>query len=148
MVIDRGDPPKALSIGAVFGGSPEVDEQWRPEIQRLMNAVIVFREGVRSPLAVNVVFHVEGSLLPPVEFEGVRTGTFSRKTMQLMVQAAVPREPVHDRRGVLLGLLSDAVTEAEVLAARRKIASGLPEIHGIVEAVARDVPGAGNPLKP
>ena len=138
MVIDSSEPQEALSLGAVFGGSPEVDGQWRPEIQRLMSAVIAFREGVRSPLSVNVVFHVEGRLLPPLEFEGVRTGTFSRKRMLLMVQAAVPTEPVDDRRGVLLALLSDAVTAAEALAARRKVASSLPEIREIIDAVALD----------
>lgn len=103
-----------------------------------MQAVIALREGVSSPLNVNVVFHVEGRLLPPVEFEGVRTGTFRRKTMDLMVQAAVAPEPVADRRAVLTGLLRDAVAEAEAFAKRRKIAAELPEIRGIVDALLGD----------
>lgn len=92
-----------LSTGTVFGGSPEVDDLWRPEIQRLRKQVMARREGVDSPLNVNVVFHVEGRLLPPLGYEGVRTGTLSRKTMHLIVQAAVPSEPAQDRQGVLLG---------------------------------------------
>ena len=103
-----------------------------------MKAVIALRQGVQSPLNVNVVFHVEGELIPPVEFEGVRTGRFSRKNVELMVQAAVPREPVKDRRAVLVSLLRDAVAEAERLAQRKKIAEGLPDIRGIVEALQVD----------
>lgn len=132
------EAPETLSIGVVFGGSPEIDDLWQPETRRVMKAVMAHREGVASPLCLNVVFHVEGRLLPPLDFEGVRTGRLSRKRMELMVQAAVPREPVEDRRAALLGLLRDAVVEAEELARRRKIAEGLPEIRGIVEAVAQE----------
>lgn len=129
------ETPDTLSIGAVFGGSPAFDAAWMPEIQRLMQEVISRREGVESPLCVNVVFPAGGRLLPPVEFEGVRTGRFSRKTLHLMVQAAIPAEPVEDRRAVLVGLLRDAVAEAGALAKRRKIADDLPELRGIVEAL-------------
>jgi hypothetical protein len=129
------ETPDTLSIGAVFGGSPAFDEAWMPEIQRVMKEVISLREGVESPLCVNVVFHVEGRLLPPVEFDGVRTGRCSRRTMHLMVQAAIPAEPVEDRRAVLVGLLRDAVAEAGSLAKRRKIADDLPELRGIVDAL-------------
>lgn len=130
--------PPTLSIGTVFGGSTEVDDRWRPDIQLLRRQVMALREGVESPLSVNVVFHVEGRLLPPLEYEGVRTGTLSRKTMHLMIQAAVPPEPVVDRREVLLGLLREAVVEAEALARHRKIADGLPGIRSILEAVAQE----------
>lgn len=129
---------EALSIGAVFGGPSEDDQRWWPDIQWLMNAVIARRQGARSPLAVNVVYHVDGEFLPPVDFEGVRTGRLSRKRMVLMVQAAVPMGPVDDRRDTLLRLLAEAVLEAERLAKRRKIADGLPEIRAIVDAVVRE----------
>jgi hypothetical protein len=129
------EPVEALSIGVVFGGTPAVDEAWRPETQRLMKAVIAARDGVVSPLAVNVVFHVDGHLLPPVDFEGVRTGSFSRKLNLLMVQAAVPTDSLEDRRAVLLALLRKAVDEAEAFAKRRKIADALPEVRGVVESL-------------
>jgi hypothetical protein len=129
------EPVEPLSIGVVFGGSQDVDEAWRPETQRLMKAVMEAREGLVSPLGVNVVFHVEGRLLPPVEFEGVRTGRYSRKLTLLMVQAAVPPEPQDDRRGVLMSLLREAVDEAELFARRRKIADALPVVRGIVDAL-------------
>ncbi|MBS2937071.1 hypothetical protein KDN32_04855 [Nocardioides sp. J2M5] len=129
----------ALSIGAVYGGTSVVDDAWKPAVQRVMNAVMVRREGVRSPLSLNVVFHVEGELLPPIDFEGVRTGRLSRKRMELMVQAAVPSEPVEDRLAALLSLLQSAALEAEDLARRRKIADDLHEIRAIVDAVVQDL---------
>ena len=92
-MIRQNEAPETLSIGAVFGGTIVIDEAWKPEIQRIMKAVITHREGLQSPLCVNVVFHIDGEHLPPVDFEGVRTGRLSRKHMELMVQAAVPPEP-------------------------------------------------------
>lgn len=130
--------PDALSIGAVYGGTRSIDESWRPDIQRVMQEVMALRQGVASPMNVNVVFHVEGHLLPPVDFEGVRTGRFSRRSAHLMVQAAVPRDAVADRRAVLLGLLRAATAEAAAFARQRGIASDLNEVRGIVDAMSED----------
>lgn len=130
---------ETLSIGVVYGGTAAIDVVWKPAIQRIMKAVITHREGRQSPLCVNVVFHVDGEHLPPVEFEGVRTGRLSRKRMELMVQAAVPPEPVVDRCEVLLGLLREAVAEAEALARRKGIADDLNEIRAVVEAVVHEL---------
>ena len=132
--VEETDPP-VLSLGTVYGGTLEVDGLWRPVIQRLRRQVMAAREGVTSALCVNVVYHVTGHIWAP-DFEGVRTGSFSRMKMHLIVQAALPTEPIQDRRTVLLCLLRDAVVEAEEFARQRKIADGLPEIRGIVEAVA------------
>ncbi len=142
-MIGAQEAPKTLSIGVVFGGSPEVDTLWEPETRRVMKSVISHREGVSSPLCLNVVFHIEGRLLPPLDFDGARTGRFSRKTMEVVIQAALPREPVKDRRAALLAAFRDAVAEAEGFARRRKISDGLPEIWGIVDAVERE-PLEGN----
>ena len=135
---DDEERPDALSIGAVYGGTWSIDESWKPVIRRVMQQVIAMRRGVESPLNVNVVFHVDGELLPPVDFEGVRTGKFSRRSMHLMVQAAVPRHALNDQRVVLLGLLRTAVTEAEAFALRRGIAADLSAIRGIVDALPDD----------
>lgn len=127
-----------LSIGAVYGGTWSIDESWMPDIQRVMQEVMELRHGVVSPLNVNVVFHVDGDLLPAVDFEGVRTGRFSRRSMHLMVQAAVPRDAVDDRRAVLLGLLRAAAVEAEAFARKKGIAADLSQIRGIVDAMPED----------
>ena len=128
--------PDVLSIGVVYGGTWSIDESWRPDIQRVMQEVMALRHGVESPLNVNVVFHVDGELLPPVDFEGVRTGRFSRKSMHLMVQAAVPNDAL-DKRAVLLDLLRAAAVEAEAFARRKGIAAGLNGLRGIVDAMPR-----------
>jgi hypothetical protein len=140
VVEDRRDEdrPDVLSIGAVYGGTWSVDEFWRPAIQRVMQEVMALRRGLASPLNVNVVLHVDGELLPPVDFEGVRTGTFSQKSMHLMVQAAVPPDAVDDERAVLLGLLREAVVEAETFARQNGAAADLNEVRGIVDAMPED----------
>jgi len=135
---DDEERPDALSIGAVYGGTWSIDESWRLDIQRVMQEVMVLRRGVESPLNLNVVFHVDGELLPPVDFEGVRTGTFSRRLMHLMVQAAVPRHTLDDQRAVLLDLLRAAAAEAEAFALQRGIAADLSAIRGIVDAMPHD----------
>lgn len=127
-----------LSVGAVYGGTWATDESWRPDIQRVMQEVMVLRQGVASPLNVNVVFHVDGDLLPPVDFEGVRTGTFSRRSMHLMVQAAVPVDAVDGHRAALLRLLLAAAVEAEEFARKKGIAADLNEIRSIVDAMPED----------
>lgn len=131
------EDPDALSIGVVLGGTVEVDRYWRPELTRLAKEVVAARGGTNSPLCVNVVYHVEGKL-DPNEFQGVRTGRFSRKSMHLMVQAAVPSTPVDDRRRALLVLLHQAVDAAEAYATRRSIAEGLPGIRAILASLPAD----------
>lgn len=133
------DSPPTLSIGTIFGGTPEVDEFWQPHIRSLRRLVMRQRDLVeRGPLCVNVVYFVGGRLIP-LRFEGVRTGTFSRKTMHLMVQAAISPLPQGDPRGTLLALLQESVAAAEGYAKRKKIADALPEIRSIVSVVERDV---------
>ena len=128
---DSAEQPPVLSVGVVFGGTPEVDAYWRPELSTLMKQVIQAREGVTSPLCLNVVFHVDGRLLA-AGFEGVRTGVLVRRSKHLMVQAATPGVPVEDSRPVVVQLLHEAVDAAEVHAARRSIADGLPGIRTVL----------------
>lgn len=132
----EADPP-VLSIGIVFGGTKEVDEFWDPVATRLMHEVIAARDGAESPISVNVVFHVGGELIPS-EFEGVRTGSFSRRDKHLMVQVALPPPPVVYPRRVATGLLAEAVVAAETFASRRAHADGLPAVCAIVESLQPD----------
>ena len=132
---DEENPP-VLSIGVVYGGTREVDQYWKPELSRLRQQIISARDGVDSPLCVNVVYHVDGKLVPN-EFKGVRTGSFSRKAMHLMVQAAVPPGPVDGRRSELVRLLNEAVDAAEAFVSRRSIADGLPAIRSVLESLPK-----------
>lgn len=44
---------------------------------------------VESPLNVNVIYQIPGNILKP-DFEGVRTGHYSKEDSSLIVQAALP----------------------------------------------------------
>jgi hypothetical protein len=113
---DSRDEASVLSIGAIYGG-PEFSHQpgvpWKPAIQVLMNRVIDLRRGVESPLNINVVFHVPGSLLAP-EFSGSRTGSFRKRDRLLMVQVALPIETPDDQSGYLISAVRDAIETVEV----------------------------------
>lgn len=127
--------PPAVSIGAVLGDSDAENMAWKRSINELGKQVVARREGVTSPLSVNVVFHVDGKLMPN-EFKGVRSGRYSEQTAHLMVQAAVPPGPVNDRRSVLLDLLDAAVNEAENFARRHGIADELRAIRGVTKSLS------------
>lgn len=129
------DESSSLSLGVVSGGLGETHDFWIPHLRRLMKQVMEARSARVGPLSLNVVYHLEGPLLGPVEFEGVRTGRLSRKHGVLVVQAAVPPLPVSDPSVVLVGLLADAVDAAERLVKRRSIASSLPEVRAVLAAL-------------
>lgn len=110
-----------LSIGAMVGGTNVNARRWRAAIMALAQRVSSLREGVTSPLNVNVVYQVPGEVLPTLDFVGVRSGRYSRSRNLLLVQAAVPGEPPPDMDSVLLNLLDAAIVEAELLALKRKM---------------------------
>lgn len=83
------EPVYALSIGSVEGGSSAESRQWRDGITRLTQRVAEAREGLAPAVNLNVVFQVPGDLVRP-DFEGVRTGHFSKQQNLLVVQVALP----------------------------------------------------------
>jgi hypothetical protein len=127
------DASAALSIGAVLGDSDPESLAWRRAIGSLGRQVMQAREGVVSPLRVNVVFHVDGRLVPN-EFVGVRTGRFNKRDSHLLIQAAVPTGEASDRYEVLVNLLREAIGEAENFARSKGIAEDLASIRALVES--------------
>lgn len=126
--------PAALSVGAVLGDSDSESLTWRGAIASLGKRVIEAREGVESPLRVNVVFHVDGKLAPN-EFTGVRTGRFNKRDSHLLVQVAVPVGEACDREAVLHRLLVEAVNEAETFARDKGIADDLRQLRVVLSSV-------------
>jgi hypothetical protein len=101
----------------------------------LARQVKALRAGVESPLNVNVVYQIPGEVLQ-IDFTGVRTGRYSASKHLLLVQAAVPAEPIPESNDFLLGLLQSAIEEAERFAVRRRIAEGpLTELRELIEAL-------------
>jgi hypothetical protein len=125
------EPAQVLSIGSVLGGGI-ANRPWRDAIAALTHRVITARQDAESPLNVNVVFHVPGSMLKP-EFEGVRTGRFSQPLRLLMVQVALPETVPPDPEGYLLDAIGAAIDMAERWAKRRGLASDLDALRRIVQ---------------
>lgn len=124
----------ALSIGAVAGGT-RASRAWEVAVKRLGKRVIEMRAGVVSPLNLNVVFQIPGELSQP-NFTGVRTGRFLASEPKLLVQVALPPEPVADADAEALELLGAAVSEGERFAAVKGISdAGLAEIRQLVKRV-------------
>jgi hypothetical protein len=118
----------ALAIGAVAGG-PGTSREWSEAVRQLGRRVIAMREGVCSPLAVNVVYQIPGRFLEP-GLEGVRSGRFSRKEARLLIRAALPSNPSSDAAAEVFRLLQDAVALAEDVARQEgMIESELTEIR-------------------
>jgi len=85
-----------LALGVIVGG-PGVSVQWSEAVTQLGRRVMELREGVEPPLSVNVVYQIPGQFLQP-DFEGARSGRFSRKEGCLLVQVALPATPTGDAR--------------------------------------------------
>jgi hypothetical protein len=133
---ERVEPERAesLSIGSVVGGATPSTRRWSDAISSLTREVIDARAGVETPLNVNVVFHVPGNILKP-DYEGERTGRFSKRLALLMVQVALPEEPPDDIAAYLRVRLAAAVGEAEQWAAKRRIASDLRSLRAVVASL-------------
>jgi hypothetical protein len=132
------DHPPSLAVGAILGDSDFDSMEWSRAIGALSMEVAGQQEGVRSAVRLNVVFHVDGRLVPN-EFVGIRTGRFNRGTNILVIQAAVSKVPVDDRRSLLLSLLEDAVAVAESHLRTKGHADGLPQIRRAVQTLPRSV---------
>lgn len=127
------EPAEVLSIGSVVGGSTSTNRRWREAIGELTHAVADARADIASPLNVNVVFQVPGNVVQP-DFEGARTGRYSKADRLLLVQVALPDEVPDDPDGYLREALTDAIGEAEEWARRRSIA---PDLGALRELAAR-----------
>jgi hypothetical protein len=84
---------------------------------------------------INVVFHVNGRLIPN-DFAGVRIGRLDKRKALLVVQAAVPANRETDRRKVLISLLKQSIMAAEQHVIQRGLAVGLPQLQSLVDRIA------------
>src|SRR5579862_1544074 len=109
LVVMLNEPVQALSIGCVVESSLE-NRSWRDAIRAVTRRIADARGDADSPLSVNVVFHVPGRTLKP-EFDGVRTGRYSKANQLLMVQVAVPELVPEDPDEYLLDAVSAAIAE-------------------------------------
>jgi hypothetical protein len=118
------EPAEPLSIGSVVGGATDSNRAWSDALTRLTLAIAEKRGDLQTPLNVNVVFHIPGHILKP-DYEGERTGSFSRKRSLLMVQVAVPEKPPSDVDAEVRRRLLAALDKAELWARKRGVADDL-----------------------
>lgn len=125
-----------LSIGVVEDILSS--KAWDAAIMRAMQRVKQLRVDYSSPFNVNVVFHVPAKDFIP-EFEGLRSGKFSRKHRALMVQVAIPEgEPKGDPDEEVRRLLHEAIDLAEDFARMEAVIGEnerLDELRAIVSAL-------------
>lgn len=129
-MVDNTLESPVLSIGAINGSGPKSYE-WRMAMSSIAARIEHLREGVSSPLCVNVVYFIPGPTVE-IDFEGVRTGSFSRAKRDLIVQAALPEHPAVPYDEILRSLMVASIDAAEAFAKRRKLADSLPELRDLV----------------
>jgi hypothetical protein len=131
---EMDESAQVLSIGSVVGGSTPTNRRWRDAIRDLTSRVVEARSDVDSPLNVNVVFQVPGNIIKP-DFDGTRTGRFSKKDSLLMVQVGLPEEVPEDVEAYLKDAIYAALDEAERWAERRRQPHDLSQLRAILDRV-------------
>src|SRR5262249_11411991 len=102
-------------------------------VRRLGSHVIALRGDLSSPLAVNVVYQIPGRFLEP-EFEGVRSGRFSRREALLLVQVALPSDVPSNASAEVRRFLRDAIVLAEHFAQQEGMIDGeLTDLRALLD---------------
>lgn len=130
------EPVKVLSLGSVIGGRTLANRGWSEAIRELTRRIADHRDGVESAVNVNVnvEFHVPGNLLRP-EFEGIRTGAFSKSDSLIKVQVALPEQPPADPMAYLVNLVGEALEVVDQWASRRKLGVDTASLRELLAAV-------------
>jgi hypothetical protein len=127
-----------ISIGSVFRG-PELRDS---PIHRAITAAGIAAMELRGDFefgsgpAVNVVFHVPGSIGKP-DWDGLRDAKFSRRQQFLMVQVAVPEDAVESPapEDFVIQALYGANAVAFEFFRQRKIEYPLADAEALVEQI-------------
>jgi len=126
-------PP--LDISVVAGGTIGT-RAWMESIRAIVRRLVSIRSEYSTPLSLQVVFQIPGAVLRP-DFSGVRTGTFSRRERRLVVQVAVPEQLQGDRQAWVIGMLKEAVSQAEEFAVMEALAdTELSNLRKLIDALS------------
>lgn len=117
----KGEETHGLSLGVTQGGVLPTPEAWGDAVSSLGRRVRAARNGVDSPLNVNVVFGIPGEVWSP-ELKGINVGRYSRVKQLLLVTVTLPETPPPaDVDNLLIDSLEAAIGIAEAVAYRRKL---------------------------
>ena len=127
-----------LYIGSVLGGPEISGSPVDTIITRLAKASHDYQQAheIASEGELDIVYHVPGSMMQP-EFEGLRTGKFSRKEKMLMVQISVPTlfENEKDLEKFLAEALREAIRLAKPIFKSTKIPFSQEEYLRLVDSI-------------
>lgn len=123
----------------MIGGTTKGTKLWEAEVRRFVDSIPGLKTPAPAPLPmrVNVVFQIPGEVLA-LDFDGVRTGRYSKAKKLLLVQLAVPREVPLEPQLLLKGRFIDALELAIEFARDRAISEDLPAIRGILNLLNSD----------
>ena len=121
----------ALLVRTVYDTSNEA-RVWKKVIDRLWERVDARGGEQPVPWGVQVVY-VVGEGMAPVDFDGVKLGSVSRKARTLVVKAAVGGQPEGGVDQEVRTVLDQAVTLAAQVAKRRGLIDSLDHARRIVE---------------
>ena len=134
--MNADEPIQVLSIGIVCDALS--NKRWIAAMKKASQRIQELRAGRLSEFNVNVVFQVPAEDFT-LEFEGLRSGRFSRKQRALMVQVAIPEgEPEGDPDEEVRRLLLEAIDLAEDFARMEAVigeSERLDELRAIVAAI-------------
>ena len=125
------------SSAPILGDPDEASLAWAKEIGALELEARARVPDDYDGVCVHVIVHLDGRIAP-LDFAGVEVRRFSKAKGIVVVGVAVPyrpQDPVADKRSVLVPLVATAVAEAEAYVVKRKLASGLPEVRAVIEAL-------------
>lgn len=136
-----------ISIGSVLRG-PELEGS---QIYRLIGALIKAAAECSGSIecatgpAINVVFHVPGSLGRP-DWDGIRDAKFSRQRQLLMVQVAVPANMVESPalKDYLIRSLFGANAVAFEFFRQKGLPFPLAEAEKLVQRIKEKMEGSGS----
>lgn len=128
--------PQVLAIGMMIGGAGSTTARWERAVKTLLERVRHARRGIDSPLRVNVVYQIPGSVIPTIDFVGVRTGRYSAADRHLLVQVALPSELPAEPDTLVFQLLLEAVDAAAEVGRRKGLAADLPALRALVRSIA------------
>jgi len=128
-----------IYIGAIFGGPGGMSSKIGSAISKIKH--LAGEREMDASGSLDIVFHVPGSLLSP-DYDGVRTGTFSRKKRLLQVQIAVPqdltdKDEVTEVARSLVPLLRQAVRLAQPVFDRAHIPYPQDEYEELIDGIER-----------
>jgi hypothetical protein len=127
-------------IGSVLGGPELSGSPVDTIITQLGRASHAYQEAhaIVSEGGLDIVYHVPGTTMPP-EFEGLRTGKFSKKEKMLMVQISVPTlfESEQHLEEFLVESLREAIQLAKPIFKSTKIPFSQDEYVRLVDAIEK-----------